>query len=242
MFFSHTRSLRDASVIKVEDVTPRVRRITVAGEGLQALTIDRPAMWMKLFFPLPSHIKPQGRAYSIREYHADQGLMAFDCALHGDHGPAGWGFTHVRKGDKIQLAGPRAGYQIDPAQREHVLIGDATALPAISGIVEKLGINTRAHAFIEVANAAEEQTLIHQGELIVHWVHSGSAFPGTTGGLELAVQQAELPKAFQVFLAGEAFMVRALRTHFLVDREISPTSVDAKGYWRQGCSDYRDHG
>jgi len=131
-----SRTLHDARVIGVEDITPKMRRVTVAGDALKVMPIDRPAMWMKLFFPMPSNIKPQGRAYTIRAYNAEQGWMAFDFALHGDQGPAAWWIARVREGDALQLAGPRSGYWIDPSEREHVLIGDATALPAIAGIVE----------------------------------------------------------------------------------------------------------
>lgn len=234
-----SRTLHDARVIGIEDVTPRMRRISVADEGLKAMPIDRPAMWMKLFFPMPSNIKPQGRAYTVRAYNAAQGWMAFDFALHGDQGPAAWWIARVREGDTLQLAGPRSGYWIDPSRRERVLIGDATALPAIAGIVERLPTGTRAQVFIEIADAGEEQTLISPADLTIHWVYSGSAFPGTTGKLELVVQQADLPRDCQVFLAGEAFMVRALRTHLLVDRVIPHTSIDAKGYWRLGMADHR---
>lgn len=235
-----SRKLYDATVIGVEDITPRMRRITVAAAGLKAMPIDRPAMWMKLFFPLPSNIKPQGRAYTIRAYNAEQGWMAFDFALHGDQGPAAWWIARVRVGDALQLAGPRTGYWLDPGQREHVLIGDVSALPAIAGIIEQLPTHARARLFIEVADTAEEQPLVSQANLTTLWVHSGKSFPGTTGKLELAVQQSDLPQSPQVFLAGEAFMVRALRTHLLVDRGILQTSMDSKGYWRLGTADHRE--
>lgn len=235
-----SRALHDACVIGIEDITPRMRRITVASDALKAMPIDRPAMWMKLFFPMPSNIKPQGRAYTIRAYNAAQGWMALDFALHGDQGPASWWIARVREGDTLQLAGPRSGYWIDPSKPEQVLIGDATALPAIAGIVERLPIGIRAQVFIEVADAAEEQALISPADLMIHWVHSGTAFPGTTGKLELTVQQAGLPRDCQIFLAGEAFMVRAMRTHLLVDRGILHPSIDAKGYWRLGAADHRE--
>ena len=235
-----SRTLHDAQVIGVENVTPKMRRVTVAADALKAMPIDRPAMWMKLFFPMPSNIRPQGRAYTIRAHNAEQGWMAFDVALHGDQGPAAWWSARVREGDTLQLAGPRSGYWIDPSQHGQVLIGDATALPAIAGIVERLPAGTRAQAFIEIADAGEEQALVSPADLTIHWVHSGTAFPGTTGKLELAVQQADLPRRCQVFLAGEAFMVRAMRTHLLVDRGILHPSIDAKGYWRLGAADHRD--
>ncbi|WAC61298.1 siderophore-interacting protein [Brevundimonas sp. SL130] len=236
-----SRTLHDARVIGIEDITPRMRRISVAGDGLKDMPIDRPAMWMKLFFPIPSNIKPQGRAYTIRAYNAAQGWITFDFALHGDQGPAAWWIARVREGDTLQLAGPRSGYWIDPSQQEQVLIGDATALPAIAGIVERLSTGTRTRIFIEVADAGEEQVLVSPADMTIHWVHSGTAFPGTTGKLELVVQQADLPPDCQVFLAGEAFMVRAMRTHLLVDRGILHPSIDAKGYWRLGASDHREN-
>ena len=93
-----SRTLHDARVIGVEDITPKMRRVTVAGDALKVMPIDRPAMWMKLFFPMPSNIKPQGRAYTIRAYNAEQGWMAFDFALHGDQGPAAWWIARVREG------------------------------------------------------------------------------------------------------------------------------------------------
>ncbi|CAN5173646.1 siderophore-interacting protein [soil metagenome] len=235
-----SRTLHDAQIIGVEDITPKMRRVTVAGDALKAMPVNRPAMWMKLCFPMPSNIKPQGRAYTIRAYNAEQGWMVFDFALHGDQGPAAWWIARAREGDTIQLAGPRSGYWIDPSQHEQVLIGDATALPAIAGIVEQLAPGVRAQAYIEVADAGEEQSLISPADLTLRWVHSGTAFPGTTGKLELAVHQASLPRDCQVFLAGEAFMVRAMRTHLLVDRSILHTSIDAKGYWRLGAANHRD--
>ncbi|WP_206066358.1 siderophore-interacting protein [Novosphingobium sp. ERN07] len=235
-----SRTLHDAHVIGVKDISPKMRRVTVAGDAFKAMHVDRPAMWMKLFFPMPSNIKRQGRAYTIRACNAEKGWMVFDFALHGDQGPAAWWIARVREGDKLQIAGPRSGYWIDPLQHEQVLIGDATALPAIAGIVEQLPTGTRAQVFIEVADAGEEQALISSANLTLRWVHSGAAFPGTTGKLELVVQKADLPRSCQVFLAGEAFMVRAMRTHLLVDRRILHTSIDAKGYWRLGTADHRD--
>jgi len=235
-----SRILHDATVIRVEDVTPKMRRITVMGDGLRQMDVDRPGQWMKVFFPTPNGARPQGRAYTIRAYNAEQGWLVLDFALHGDQGPAAYWSARARVGDALQLAGPRAGYWIDPAVTDHVLIGDATALPAIAGIVEQLGSGTRAHLFVEVADAAEEQSFATRSDVTIQWIHAGAAYPGTTGKLELVVQRTVLAKAPQVFLAGEAFMVRAIRTHLLVDHAIPPTSIHSAGYWRLGATDHRD--
>jgi NADPH-dependent ferric siderophore reductase len=241
MLPSKDRRLHEAHVINVADVTPRMRRVTVMGEGLRHLPLDHPGQWMKVFFPIPSGMRPQGRAYTIRAYDAVQGLMVFDFVLHGEHGPAAYWIARAKAGDVLQLGGPRAGYRIPPNGLDHVLIGDATALPAIAGIVAKLSCGMRAQVFVEVADAAEQQALETHADVDIHWLWAGSAFPGTTGQLELAVQRASLPTAPHVFLAGESLMVRALRTHLLVDRAIPRASIDAKGYWQLGAADHRDN-
>jgi len=60
MNLPQSRTPHDAHVIGVEDITPEMRRVTIAGDALKPMPIDCPAMWMKLFFPMPSTIRPQG--------------------------------------------------------------------------------------------------------------------------------------------------------------------------------------
>ncbi|MBO9695354.1 MAG: siderophore-interacting protein [Sphingopyxis sp.] len=234
------RTLHQATVTHIEDITPRMRRIRVIGGGLHALPVAMPGQWMKIFFPAQPGEKPQGRAYTIRRFDSGAGAMEVDFVLHGDTGPASRWAGMARPGDIVQLAGPRAGYRIDPLASAQLLIGDATALPAIAAIVEALPEGVAAHVFAEVADQAEEQHFASRANLTVHWVHSDTEAPGTTGKLELAMQHATLPSSPQVWLAGESFMVRAILTHLLFDRGILHTSIDSAGYWKFGAADHRD--
>lgn len=237
---SKNRTLHPATVTHIEDITPRMRRIRVIGDGLCTLPVSMPGQWMKIFFPAPPGEKPQGRAYTIRRFDPAAGVMEVDFVLHGDTGPASRWAGMARIGDILQLAGPRAGYRIDPLASAQLLIGDATALPAIAAILEALPEGVAAHVFAEVADQAEEQHFTSRANLTLHWVHSDTEAPGTTGKLELAVQRAALPASPQVWLAGESFMVRAILTHLLVDRGILHTSIDSAGYWKFGAADHRE--
>lgn len=240
MLPQNSRTLHPATVTHVETITPRMRRITMIGDGLRTLPVSLPGQWMKIFFPAQPGEKPQGRAYTIRRFDPGTATMEVDFVLHGDTGPASRWAGMAQPGDILQLAGPRAGYRIDPLASAQLLIGDATALPAIAAILDALPEGVAAHVFAEVAGDAEEQLFSGRAGLTVDWVHSGTEPPGTTGKLELAVQRAILPASPQVWLAGESFMVRAVLTHLLFDRGILHTSIDSAGYWKFGAADHRD--
>src|SRR5690606_15876510 len=111
--------------------------------------------------------------------------------------------------------------------------GDETALPAIGTLVESLPEGVRAIAFLEVADAAEEQPLASPGDLTVRWLHRHQAPAGHTDLLLQAVREADLPPGrVLAWLAGEAGMVRALRRHLVNDRGVPKRSIDFAGYWR----------
>lgn len=238
---SQNRTLRPAVVKAVHDVTPHMRRVTLVGDDIKRLPVEHPAQWMKVFLPAPPGRKPEGRAYTIRRYEATAGLMEMDFVLHGDNGPASAWAEKAKVGDVLQLAGPRAGYRVDPAASRHLMVGDATSLPAIAAILEALPPGVTADAFIEVNGTDEEQKLETAASLNVTWLHSGSEPPGTTGQLELAVQGAVLDLSnCQAWVAGESFMVRAVRTYLTVDRLLPSGRLHAAGYWKMGDADHRD--
>ncbi|PKU22967.1 siderophore-interacting protein [Telmatospirillum siberiense] len=227
-------------VTKIQTLSPLIRRITVAAGSLRSMVGGVPAQWMKVFFPAPSGQRRVGRAISIRHLDSTNGRMDLDFVLHGDSGPASRWANHARPGKILMLAGPRGGYAIDPKVPRYLLIGDATALPAIASIAEALPATAEADVVAEVADSLEEQPLASAATLRVHWLHSGTEAPGTTGRIELAVQALSFePGDCRIWLAGESFMVRAVLTHLLVDRRISPGAICAKGYWKLGTAGHR---
>lgn len=236
----HDRTLTPAGVIAVHDVTPHMRRISVVAPEFRNLGPIKPAQWMKVIFPSADNGKPAARGYTIRAYDPVIGRIDLDFALHGGTGPAASWVRHAQVGEIIQLAGPGPGYDIDPRVDNHILIGDMTALPAIAAVAAALPATTRAAIIVEVIDARDEQPLDSTATLDVHWLHSGAEAPGTTGQIELAVQGAGLDyRKSQILLAGEAFMVRSVLTHLLVDRGVPQTSIQSKGYWKKGTPAYR---
>ncbi|MFT8809415.1 siderophore-interacting protein [Gluconobacter sp.] len=229
------------TVESVSDITPHMRRFRVAGDALRTLELDEPAQWMKVFVPCAGDQSRVGRAYTVRNFDPSNGRMDLDFVLHGDTGPASRWAAHAWPGEQIIIAGPGRGYPVDPTMRNHLLIGDATSLPAIAAILEVLPETAEAVVFVEVATPEEEQPLMSPASVERTWLHSGKEWPGTTGRLELAVQNVALPlDDCSVWVAGESLMVRSLRSWFLADQRLSRSRLHAKGYWKLGVADHRD--
>jgi NADPH-dependent ferric siderophore reductase len=89
--------------------------------------------------------------------------------------------------------------------------------------------------FVEVADAAEEQTLPTGPATQVHWLHRGDRPPGRP--LIDAVTSAAPPPGVdparcQAWLSAEAAAVRDIRAHLLDERGLTRRMVYATGYWR----------
>jgi len=228
-------------VVDAQRITPHMQRLTFHGAGLRDFPDEHPAQWVKVILPGRNGGVQSNRAYTIRRFVRSSGFMEIDFALHGDGGPlSNWAATAMI-GEEIELAGPRPGHRIDFAVRQYLLIGDPTSLPAISAILEALPFSMDARVFVEVAGPEEEQALDSYAKTDICWLHSGLELPGTSGQLELTIQSmAPDLDDCQVWLAGESFMVRAIRTYLLTDRGLNPSRIDSKGYWKMGAADHRD--
>lgn len=222
-----------ATVSGVEDITPHMRRITLSHERLRELEVKQPGQWLSILFPATEGNKQQSRPYTIRRFDANRGTLAIDFALHGDTGCASRWASRARVGDVLHLSKPRRGYNVDPTKQRHILIGDATFLPAASEILEALPEGVEAHGFFEVASAADEQDLPTGAHLTLKWLHAHSHFPGATDQLEQEVRLAKLSfENCQVWLAGESSMIRAIRAYLLKEVGLERAALQAHGYWK----------
>ncbi|MGP3951942.1 siderophore-interacting protein [Streptomyces sp. 7N604] len=216
--------------------------------------------WYEAFSAIPEDERPWMRSYTIRAHHPQHRTIDIDFVLHRDAGggPATRWAGAAAAGDTLGMFGPSAMFArpIPLGTTDWLLLaGDEAALPAMSTLIEALPEGARAVAWIEVADAAEEQRFETAGELTVHWLHRGTdpAGQGHTHNQSLghahsqahrhahgqalveAVRAAEFPSgsgSVFAWLAGEAGTVRALRRHMVNDRGIDKRSIDFTGYWR----------
>ncbi|MFJ9454401.1 siderophore-interacting protein [Kitasatospora sp. NPDC101447] len=199
---------------------------------------DDPMGWYRAYLAIPEAERPLMRSFTLRRRRPGTRLVEIDFVLHGDTGPAAAWALRAEPGARLGMVGPSAEYAPPVPYAEAaaaadwvLLAGDETALPALATLVEALPAGVRALAYVEVADAAEQQPLESRADLAVHWLHRGAAAPGAV--LAAAVRAAELPGGTPfAWLAGEAGAVRALRRHLVEERGVPKASVDFTGYWR----------
>ena len=237
----HSRTLTPVRVSEIYDITPRMRRITVTGDGLREFPVQKPAQWMKVFFPSPDNRPPSTRAYTIRQFCPSDARMEIDLVLHGDTGPAGYWAARAQVGSTLQLSMPRAGADINAATKRFVLVGDHTALPAMSAIVAALPERVQIDMFAEVPDERDEQELVTAAQLNLHWTHAGQKTPGTTGQLETQLQQASIDIAdCQFWVAGESTMVKNVVAHLCNERLVPKSAIQSAGYWKLGVKGHKE--
>lgn len=140
--------------------------------------------WYTRWRALPAEERTPFRTYTVRRIDPASCILEIDFVLHHDPGPAGAWAEAARPGDEIVIVGPdqRAdgsdgGIDWHPGTARRVLlVGDETATPAISGILESLGAEVRADAFIEVPTVDDILPLSVAAD--VHWVVRAEAAHG----------------------------------------------------------------
>ncbi|MER5208938.1 siderophore-interacting protein [Streptomyces sp. NPDC002825] len=245
----------EARVVHTERITPHMVRVVLGGPGLDGFAADTYTdHYVKLLFapegvsyPEPFDIEriraefpreqwPTTRTYTVRAWDPVHRELTIDFVVHGDEGLAGPWAARAQAGETVRFLGPGGGYAPDPAADWHLLAGDESALPAIAVALEQLPEGARAHALIEVADAAEEQKLATSTGIEVTWLHRGNRPTGQA--LVEAVTSLDFPAGdVHAFVHGEAGFVKELRRHLRLDRGVARERLSISGYWRLGKSD-----
>ncbi|MET9931308.1 MULTISPECIES: siderophore-interacting protein [unclassified Streptomyces] len=245
----------EARVVHTERITPHMVRLVLGGPGLDGFDVgEYTDHYVKLLFapegvtyPEPFDVErireeypreqwPTTRTYTVRAWDPERRELTIDFVVHGDEGLAGPWAARAEAGDTVRFLGPGGGYAPDEAADWHLLVGDESALPAIAAALERLPAGARAHAFVEIEDAAEEQKLETAADLDVTWLHRGGRPVGEA--LVEAVRTLDFPAGdVHAFVHGEAGFVKDLRRHLRLDREVPRERLSISGYWRLGKTD-----
>lgn len=232
---------RTLSVLRKSLVTPNMMRVTLGGDQLEGFPTGTDGGYVKLRLPdLHNPEETVVRTYTIRAQRASE--IDVDFALHGlgkSGGPATRWAVAAEVGNTITLGGPGpAKPLIEPFERCFI-VGDMTALPAISVNLEKLDQAARGKAVIEIISKDDIQQLKHPTGVEIDWVINPK--PGSYDVLSNHVQN--LPwqdvKTY-AWVACEFSTMKALRTYFREVRKLDKTELYVSSYWKNG-SDEEKH-
>lgn len=246
------RDFRVLHVVRTEQLTPRMRRVTLGGEELAGygdgpnvkVLVPPPGVtpeWPmageggKAIWPAPDK-RPALRTYSLRRYDPARGEIDIDFVMHGDGVASRWA-AQARPGDLLGVGVP-AGLTVADA-KWYLLVGDHTALPAISRILEQLPPTAKGRAFIEVPEASDQQQIACSADIDVTWLHRNGVAAGRSEQLQDAVLGMAWPSPEDgfVWIGCESATVRRLRAHARKERGFGARQVLAIGYWRLGMSE-----
>jgi len=258
---------RDLSVARVEDVTPRYRRIVFTGDILTEgfpFTRFAPLDHLRVYFPNPSTGKivayrevsddeweldgtgdPIHRDYTVRGWDPDAQELTLDFALH-EHGVAARWASNAVPGDPLVVNGPSAHWHLPENYTHYLVAGDETALPAICRIIEEAPAESHVTAVVEVTDATDEQPLQGQSALDLQWVHRATApvADGHLSPLETALRSRGLPAdPAQVFvvIAGEAGALKPIRRFYRAEMGLEKGQILVDGYWKRGTTSFDHH-
>lgn len=239
-----------ATVKRVVHLTPRMVRVTFTSPELADFAWNGPAAHIKLIFGQPALgaggasaaevPRPPMRTYTPRRFDRDARELDVDFILHGD-GPASTWAAQAAVGQTITIAGPGRSYAVDPAADWFLLVGDDTAIPAISTILEVLPPTARATVFLEVVGGEDEVAVPSHPNATVTWLHRGENAKHAGGPLEASLRNFPMPPGSgRIYVACESGAMRRIRAHLLMDRTINREHLITRGYWKLGAVDHPD--
>ena len=225
---------RELVVIKKSLITPHMLRVTLGGKEISSLPEDQESGYVKLIFPREEQ-KPLLRTYTIR--HQRKSEIDIDFVLHEDGGPASTWAKHAQINDKILVGGPGPKKLIQEASDWKIIIGDMTALPAISVNLEKLPDDTKGYAILEVVSEDDIQPLKHPNGIELKWLIN--PHPGDNNTLLLdAIKALAWPKgSISVWTACEFNSMKAIRSFFKSEKGIEKDKLYISSYWKLGSNE-----
>ncbi|GCD97909.1 siderophore-interacting protein [Embleya hyalina] len=225
------------TVIEIEAITPRMRRVRIGGDAVRGLgrvpgqqvrvhvgDLLSPRMWIR-----PGDLL---RTYSVWWYDPAAGELDLCVMDHGEGPGARWG-RDLTVGQEVRFGRPEGRFTLRPDAPYHVFAGEETAAVAIGAMLAALPADAAVYGAVETATPEDRLPLARGAELVLPL--RGAASAASSAVLLDAVRGLELPTEPGIaYVAGEAKTVQSIREHLVVDRGWPRRSVLTKPFWTPG--------
>ncbi len=241
--------LRPVVVVERVEVSPRLLRLTLAGDGLRDLVVDEPAASVRLLVPTPGTDelvipewdgneflladggRPSLRTFTPLRVDNDAGRLDLEIVRHPGGAVSDWAET-VEPGAPAAISGPGTGYEYPDGARHLIVLADETALPAALQLAAMAPEALALAIHVEVVSADAVIDVDRRDSDSIEW-HVTE--PATTPGARLidVVRSLDaLPDGTDVWAAGEASAMHAIRTHLFDTLGIARKRATVRGYWK----------
>jgi NADPH-dependent ferric siderophore reductase len=235
-------------VRRAEWLGSRMARVSLGGPELAGLTIDEPAASIRLLIPgdpgerlvmpdwngneflLPDGTRPIIRTFTPSLVGPDELDLDLDVVLHGGGAVARWAGA-ARPGDEAAVSGPGRGFTVDSQAGAYLLLGDETAIPAISQLLDAMPTGVPVEAHIEVVDADALVALPARDLVTVHWHEQLPGAPPCSTLVDVLVA-IDLQEGTRVWAAGEAAAMHRMRGNLFDERSMPRSEATVRGYWK----------
>jgi len=223
---------RNVTVSKVERDGDGFARITFTGAELAGFQSQAFDDHIKFIFP-----DAQGhttmRDYTPLSRDAANGELVLEFALHGHGAAASWA-QHAEPGMAAIIAGPKGSMIIPMAQDWHLLVGDASSLPAIRRRLAELPDSARVDVLLFRSDAGPEWSLPQRAGLAIRQLTAAE-------DVLAALRNWQPPQGTgYAWCAGEGNLMRQLRSVLLEEKALPREGVKVAAYWRLGEVDFHE--
>lgn len=223
-------------VLRKEFITPHMLRLTLGGSGLEGFPDDSDGGYVKLRLAEPESDdgKPLVRTYTVRHYDMKAQELAVDFVVHESDGPAVNWARNCKPGDEIKVGGPGPKKLLNQEADWFLLVGDMSALPAISANIERLAPDAKGYALLEIINEADKQSLKVPDGLQLEWIINSDPERENSLLFDRVKALEWLPGDPYIWVAGEFSQSLAIRNLMKTEYEIARDQMYASSYWQIG--------
>lgn len=216
-------------VIDSEQIAPSYRRVVVRGDCLAAYEQVLPADGFKI--DLGTAEVPAIRGFTVRGFDPTTRTLHVDVHVHADGIASTWA-RHAGPGTRVRFLGFRRDFAIGDDVDSHVLVADASAMPAVARILESIPDHHRVAVLAETPTPDDLGLLPVRDSVEVHPIVAG---PSVGAGSPLVSAAVALPVSSdaEYWVSAETTTVRAIRRH-LLDAGVDRQRLHATAYWVAG--------
>jgi len=244
-------------VTRKEYITPHFIRIYLTGDniyefanttiGVNNKILIPPNDVNKIHFPkldIENHkiiqaepnVRPIIRTYTHRGIDLAKNEIWIDFVAHGDEGPASSWAINAQKGNVLGVMMKNEKKELYTKATNYLLVGDATAIPVLSSILEDLDAHEKGICIIEVNSKEDEQQLKTKAEIQFIWLHNHN--PQQKSDLAKVVKQQNLPQTDRsAYVAAEFSSVKEIRNYLRKDCNWNREEMYAFSYWKSGVAE-----
>ena len=179
-------------------------------------------------------VEPVQRDYTPRKFDAAARELTIEFAVHSEGRMAQWAMQ-ATPGQQVAIGGPRGSFIIPADFDWHLLIGDATALPAIHRRLEELPKSTRATVVVQIDDMADQREMRSAANIEVQWVSTSEALLANVRAFDLPAGEG------YAWCAGEASAMASLRRVLVEEKGLDRRAMRVAAYWKRGATAHHEN-